>query len=60
MPINLISKIKPKNDGTFPVCEDIDIEGGYQVRTDITDRNTIPALNRKIGMLVYVQSESKY
>jgi hypothetical protein len=60
MPIDLISKIKPKNDGDFPVCEDVDIEGGYQVRADITDRNSIPTLNRKIGMLVYVQSEEKY
>jgi len=60
MPINLISKIKPKNDGYFPVCEDVDIEGGYQVRANIADRNRIPTLNRKIGMLVYVQSEAKY
>jgi hypothetical protein len=60
MPIDLISKIKPKNNGSFPICEDIDIEGGYQVRTSIRDRDSIPVLNRKIGMLVYVQSESKY
>lgn len=60
MPINLISKIKPKNDGQFPVYEDRDVEGGYQVRTDLSDRNSIPELNRKEGMLVYVQSEEKY
>ena len=60
MPINLISKIKPKNDGDFPVIEDIDICGGYQVREDTTDRNTIPLLNRKEGMLVYVKDISKY
>lgn len=60
MTIDLISKIKPKNNGSFPICEDVDIEGGYQVRTSIRDRDSIPVLNRKIGMLVYVQSESKY
>ena len=60
MPINLISKIKPKNDGQFPVYEDRDVEGGYQVRTDLSDRNSIPELNRKEGMLVYVQSDGKY
>lgn len=60
MAINLISKIKPKNDGAFPVYEDVDVEGGYQVRTDLTDRDSIPALNRKEGMLVYVQEEEIY
>jgi hypothetical protein len=60
MPIDLISKIKPKNNGQFPVCEDVDLEGGFQVRVDLTDRDSIPALNRKIGMLVFVQSEGTY
>jgi hypothetical protein len=60
MPINIISKIKPKNDGLFPTFEDRDIVGGYQVRSDTTDRNSIPSLNRKEGMLVYVQGDDKY
>jgi hypothetical protein len=60
MPIDLISKIKPKNSGQFPVYEDVDVEGGFQVRVDITDRDSIPTLNRKIGMLVFVQSDSTY
>lgn len=57
MPIPLISKIKPYNAGAFPVFEDVDGYGGYQVRTTIADRNSIPALNRKIGMAVYVQAD---
>jgi hypothetical protein len=60
MPINIISLLKPKNDGTFPIAEDVDGYGGYQVRSDIDDRNGIPSLNRKEGMLVYVQEDDKY
>jgi hypothetical protein len=60
MTIEIISKIEPKNNGSFPVCEDVDIKGGYQSRIDITDRNNIPLLNRKIGMLVYLQSDEKF
>jgi hypothetical protein len=60
MTIDIISKLKPKNNGSFPICEDINIEGGYQSRIDITDRNNIPLLNRKIGMLVYLQSDKKF
>jgi hypothetical protein len=57
MPIPLISKIKPYNSGAFPVFEDVDGYGGYQVRATIADRNSIPTLNRKIGMAVYVQAD---
>jgi hypothetical protein len=60
MAINLISKIKPKNNGVFPVYEDVDGYGGFQTRDSISDRNSIPILNRKIGMLVYVRSDRKY
>lgn len=60
MPIELISKIKPKNGGLFPIVEDVDVEGGFQVRADTTDRDSIPTANRKIGMLVFVQSNSTY
>ena len=58
MPVNLISKIEPKNNGLFPMLEDIHIEGGYQIREDINDRDSIPDLNRKEGMLVFVESDS--
>ena len=57
MSIPLISKIKPYNSGAFPVFEDVDGYGGYQVRTTIADRDSIPTLNRKIGMAVYVQAD---
>lgn len=60
MPIPVISKLKPINNGEFPVVEDIDIQGGYQVRQTLEDLNNIPNANKKDGMLVYVVSESKY
>jgi len=60
MAINLISKIKPKNAGAFPVYEDVDGYGGFQTRDSISDRNSIPSLNRKIGMLVYVRADGNY
>jgi hypothetical protein len=60
MSIDLISKIKPKNNGAFPVYDDIDGYGGFQVRLNTTDRNNIPTLNRKAGMLVYTQADGNY
>lgn len=54
MSISLISLIKPQNSGSFPVFEDVDGYGGYQVQPTTTSRNAIPTLNRKEGMLVYV------
>jgi hypothetical protein len=58
MPIDLISKIAPKNSGLFPMVEDVHLEGGFQVRTDIPDRDSIPPLNRKIGTTVFVISDN--
>lgn len=59
MVTQIISKLAPKNDGSFPTHSDIHCEGGFQVRDDITDRNSIPTLNRKEGMWVNVLSENK-
>jgi hypothetical protein len=60
MSINVIGKLKPQNNGSFPVVEDIDIQGGLQVRNNLTDRDSIPALTRKAGMLVYCRSDLTY
>lgn len=57
MPIVLISTIKPKNNGTFPMVEDIDFKGGFRAVADATERDAIPDEHRKAGMLVYVQDE---
>jgi hypothetical protein len=59
-PIQVISTIKPAGSAQFPVVSDVDIEGGYQVRASLTDRDNIPTTNRKTGMLVYVQADDKF
>lgn len=58
MPIPLISKVKPT--GSFPAVEDVDFQGGFQVRADATDRNAIPAANRKQGTFVFTQSDGAF
>jgi len=60
MTIPLIDKIKPKNNGSFPVYDDVDGYGGFQVRLNIADRDSIPDLNRKAGMLVKTLSDGYY
>lgn len=60
MSIDLISKIKPKNSGLFPVYDDIDGYGGFQVRTNTTDRDSIPSLNRKSGMIVHTTADGYF
>lgn len=60
MSIFLIDKIKPINNGKFPVYEDVDGYGGFQVRADAAARDTIPTANRKEGMLVYTVTEGKF
>lgn len=60
MSISLISIIKPQNDGYFPVFEDIDGYGGYQVQPNTTTRDAIHTLNRKVGMLVYVVATDSF
>src|SRR5437868_12717926 len=59
MTTSIISKLAPKNSGSFPTHSDIHTEGGFQVRTDTTDRDSIPTLNRKEGMWVKVLSDNK-
>jgi len=63
VPVELISKIEPKTSGggagEFPMVEDRHLEGGFQVRADVADRDAIYTLNRKEGMFVYLLSNSK-
>lgn len=57
MTTDVLSKLAPHNGGAFPTHSDIHTEGGYQVRADVTDRNTIPMANRKEGMWVRLISD---
>ncbi len=58
MPIEIIDKLKQKNNGQFPIVDANDIQGGfYQVDT-ISERDNIPSQRRKDGMLCYVKNDS--
>jgi hypothetical protein len=59
MTTKVLSKLEPKNSGAFPTHSDIHTEGGFQVRADTTDRDSIPTLNRKEGMWVKLLSDGK-
>lgn len=60
MPIEVISTLKPKNSGQFPVVEDVDIMGGFRSVADEAERDSIPQKDLKEGMLVYVVDKDKY
>lgn len=60
MSIPLIDRIVPKNNGAFPVFNATDGYGSFQVRTDHNDRDSIPQLNRKSGMISYTISDGYY
>ena len=51
MSVTLISQLKQKNNGTFPLVDANDLLGGYyQVSTQL-EREAIPDERRKVGML---------
>jgi hypothetical protein len=56
MPIEVISKLKAKNNGQFALLDDIDLKGGYRIVDNLTERNNISADKRKAGMKVAVIS----
>lgn len=60
MAIELISTVKPKNNGTFPIVEANDIKGGYYSVESIKIRDTIPEGRRMPGMLCYVWRDKIY
>lgn len=60
MAIELISTIKPKNNGEFPIAEANDIKGGYYSVASIDERDKIPSGRRQPGMLCYVLGDKIY
>lgn len=57
MSIFIIDTLKQKNNGIFPLIDSNDIQGGfYQVDT-IQERDNIPSIRRKEGMLCWVSTE---
>jgi len=56
-PVEVANTIKAKNNLTFPVVEDTDIWGGFQVVATTTERDSIPSGKLKVGMRVVVQAD---
>lgn len=46
--------------GNFPLLEDTHLLGGFRVVDTETERDSIPPMNRKFGMVVYVTETAKY
>ena len=60
MAIEIIDILGQKNNGEFPLVDSNDIRGGfYQVDT-IEERNLIPSIRRKEGMLCAVKNDKMY
>ncbi len=55
MPIEVISEIVPKNNAAFPVVDDTNVRGGYQILATEDEMNAIPHTKRKEGMQAYCQ-----
>lgn len=54
--IELISQLKPKNGGTFPIADVNDLRGGYiQVNTITEMEGFLTTSKLKEGMLCYVK-----
>ena len=54
MAIEIIDTLVQKNDREFPIVDANDVAGGYYQVDTIAQRDAIPEVRRKNGMLVYV------
>ncbi len=59
MPFEFTSFLIPRNANSFFLLEDRYLKGGLQVRADVAARDSIPASNRKAGMIVVTQTDNK-
>lgn len=57
MSIFIIDTLKQKNNGEFPLIDSNDIQGGFYQVGSIAERDSIPSVRRKEGMLCWVKSE---
>ena len=57
MAVEIIDTLGQKNNGEFPLVDSNDVKGGfYQVNT-LRERDDIPTVRIKLGMICYVKSE---
>ena len=55
--IEVISQIKPKNNGNFPIADVNDLKGGYIQVDTIQQMQEFPKAKLKEGMLCYVADD---
>ena len=60
MAIEIIDTLGQKNKGEFPLVDSNDVKGGYYQVDTIEERNSIPSVRRKEGMLCYVKKDKIY
>jgi hypothetical protein len=60
MAIEIIDTLGQKNNGEFPLVDSNDIKGGYYQVISIEERDSIPSIRRKEGMLCYVKNDKIY
>lgn len=60
MAIEIIDTLGQKNNGIFPLVDSNDVKGGYYQVESIEERDNIPTVRRKVGMLCYVESDKIY
>ena len=58
MAIEIIDTLGQKNNGIFPLVDSNDVKGGYYQVSSIEERDNIPTVRRKVGMLCYVQGDN--
>ncbi len=58
MPIPVIAELVPQNNAPFPVVDDTNIRGGYQILPNQDAINAIPQSKRKEGMQAFSQDTS--
>ena len=56
MAIEIIDTLGQKNNGIFPLVDANDVKGGYYQVESIEERDNIPTVRRKVGMLCYVEN----
>lgn len=60
MPIEIIDTLSQKNNGNFPLVDSNDIRGGFYQVNSIEERDLIPSIRRKEGMLCAVKNDKLY
>jgi hypothetical protein len=58
MSIPILSTFSRVGSKNYPLLEDADVRGGFQVVDTTADRNAIPANLRKVGMHVFVTGDN--